>query len=657
MIRIAISTDAKGHPYNATLIASILRRTKSPVHVRCWCRGFSGKSFQCDSLKVEFIDTDEEVTGHFPSQSGPAAYDRLRVIRDCPDWDRCLVMDQDQIALCDLAPLFDMDLGDHLLAAHMQGPGVDMDYALRVWLKRPMPENWEHVGKYPYFLMPPMLNLAAMRKAGTWDTFLAAHEAFGADEQLSLTAATEGRSLALDKKWNLFPRLHISGNEVPEGVIHWSGWPKPWHQKANVWRPDIWESEKSSWEHLRMGLWRKPVAIEVDPWDNYAANALAKRGWQVKIFNRDVSGFEQAELKYHTAYPDVDASGNTVEEFRNLLQSLGERIDMVRFGTGADIPEWLDQVSHLPEYLVLSGARAAHELVQLNAVGYTEEARVRFRQWPAGGPMPKVLDFKAFQADRSLSGSEEIYLKYDSNEFHPAHFTHRPTQWHSVSNPRNIGILIVATGKSVISASYLIRSLRRNFLPGHDFKIHLFTDSEISESGDLRVIRIDPLPEADRSLNPYRQYQDIAFDLANFDYLFHLDAHLRVVSKVGEEILSDLVAVIHPGHFDQPRPLLPYESRSGSTACVPMTLGSSYFTGAVQGGRTKNYLDAVVEITKRIEIDRHQGITARWRAESHWNRYLIDHAPDLMLSPSYCCFPDSRSDSFEPKISIAPPQE
>lgn len=56
-------------------------------------------------------------------------------------------------------------------------------------------------------------------------------------------------------KWNFFPRLHIPEGVVPDGIIYWSGWPKPWHKGALVWRPDVRESEKSDWEHLRMGLW------------------------------------------------------------------------------------------------------------------------------------------------------------------------------------------------------------------------------------------------------------------------------------------------------------------------------------------------------------------------------------------------------------------
>ena len=290
MIRIALSPDAKGHPQHATLLASILRRTSLPVHVRCWCRGFSPASFESGRLKVEFIPTDEEVTGKFPEYVGPAVFDRLRVIRDAPDWDKCLIMDYDQLALCDLAPLFEMDLGDHLLAAKMQGPGVDMAYAMKTWIKRPLPEGWEHVADYPYFSMGPLLNLKAMREAGTWDKLMAAHAAFGVDEQLSLTAATEGRTMGFDRKWNLFPKSDIHGDEIPDGVVHWLGWPKPWHKGAKVWRPDIWESEKSSWEHLRMGLWEKPLSVELEPDDFRGVRALVQRGWRVKVFSSRVEG-------------------------------------------------------------------------------------------------------------------------------------------------------------------------------------------------------------------------------------------------------------------------------------------------------------------------------------------------------------------------------
>lgn len=53
-----------------------------------------------------------------------------------------------------------------------------------------------------------------------------------------------------------------------------------------------------------------------------------------------------------------------------------------------------------------------------------------------------------------------------------------------------------------------------------------------------------------------------------------------------------------------------------------------------------------------IDEDAARGITAVWHDESHWNRYLIDREPSLILSPSYCWFPDGRSKAFEGKIAV-----
>lgn len=409
MIRLALSTDARGHSYHATLIASILRRTELPVHVRCWCRGFLPDSFESGPLKVEFLAADKEVTGKYPRNSGPAAYDRLLVIRDCPDWDRCMVMDCDQLVLCDLAPLFEMDLGDHLLAAHMQGPGVDIDYAMRVWLKRPIPEGWEHVKGHPYFLMPPMLNLKAMREAGTWEAFLAAHAAFDADEQLSLTAATEGRTLPLPRKWNLFPKLHIQEHEVPEGVIHWNGYPKPWHPKAQVWRPDIWESEKSSWEQLRMGLWAKPTAIVVEPMDGYGVRALARRGWRVVVVSTRFDGVE-GERKIDNRdvnFPDVIK--RAVSELPSGPQEI-ETSDHVRFDGGTAAPTLLERWRHLPGDVVLRGPAKSSEIRQMRVLGYGGERRLKHQEWPTGGPAASVLDFEWGMPSLAVSADEDLYL-------------------------------------------------------------------------------------------------------------------------------------------------------------------------------------------------------------------------------------------------------
>lgn len=651
-LRVALSTDAKGHPYHATLIASILRRASRPVWVRCWCRGFLPESFEVGQLRMEFLRAEEEVSGKYPAMSGPAAYDRLRVIRDCTDWDRCVVMDYDQLALCDLAPLMDLEMGDHLLAAHMQGPGVDMAYAMRVWLKRPLPEGWEQVAGHPYFLMPPVMNLKAMREAGTWEKFLAAHEAFGADEQLSLTAATEGRTLALEKKWNLFPKLHIREGEVPAGVIHWSGWPKPWHKGAKVWRPDIWESEQTSWEHLRMGIWEKPFSVELEPEDDRMALDLARRGWRVMVFSSRATEGEADGLAV-PEFPDLQRCPANRDVFWSLLEERQGVIDQVRLGAWEDPENWLNGAPVAPAFLVAQGAMDAEEADRLRLLGYEGEACLMTGEWPGGGPLPRVLGYETPCRGRGLGPGETLYLRRSHAVRAGAPLcvekqAARPAPRH----PERVGLCVIATANYRMYIRPLLRSVRRNFLPEHDVTVFLFTDRAIAPEADLRVIPVEHSQWPGMAIRRYPLFREHAEAFKGIDYLYYMDADMRVIDKVGREILGDLVGTVHPGFHDRPRGKFTYERRPESTAWIAPEEGARYYCGAFQGGRTERYLEAVGVMAAQIDTDTAKGITAVWHDESHWNRYLIDHRPTLELSPSYCWYPDGRSREFEGKIAV-----
>ena len=52
---------------------------------------------------------------------------------------------------------------------------------------------------------------------------------------------------------------------------------------------------------------------------------------------------------------------------------------------------------------------------------------------------------------------------------------------------------------------------------------------------------------------------------------------------------------------------------------------------------------------KNIDMDFNNNYIAIWNDESHWNRYLFDHEPAVVLSPSYIC-PDSLIDEYYVKI-------
>jgi histo-blood group ABO system transferase len=154
------------------------------------------------------------------------------------------------------------------------------------------------------------------------------------------------------------------------------------------------------------------------------------------------------------------------------------------------------------------------------------------------------------------------------------------------------------------------------------------------------------------AIRRYPIFREHAAIFADMEYVFYLDADMRVVGKVGEEILGDLVGTLHPGFHDKPREKFTYERRAESAARISPDEGIRYYCGAFQGGCTASYLKAARTMAEWIDADEARGITAVWHDESHWNRYLIDHEPPVILSPSYCWYPDGRSKGFEGKIAV-----
>jgi lipopolysaccharide biosynthesis glycosyltransferase len=427
VVRIVLSSDATGFSRNATLIASILRRTAARVEVRFYTRGFDVASFEQGQLKVEFTRCEEPVTGKYPGHVPQAVFDRLRIIADESRWDRVLVMDHDMVVLCDLAPYFREAFGDALLMGRLFGPGNTL--GLQMSGRGGLPPALKHCEDYPYFYMGPMMNLAAMRAEGTWDRLLAAHQLIGEDEQISLTAACGGKVRGVDKRWNLVPewdklkdaaaRVPREGETVengitwidgvPAGVIHWTGGAKPWHRHLKVWRSDLWEAENVSWEVLRHGGWDKPPALEVGSGNGRSARGLYERGWKVSLIpagpHDGSDGHPGREIPPH---PDVEILDRDPALVRGEFR-------MVRFWPGTRAAGWLGKFEHLPPAIVLEGPLDFARIEEVRTAGYLAQARLLRRQWADGGPDPEVLHF-AEGDDLPVGEDEMLYLARSPSE-------------------------------------------------------------------------------------------------------------------------------------------------------------------------------------------------------------------------------------------------
>ena len=213
---------------------------------------------------------------------------------------------------------------------------------------------------------------------------------------------------------------------------------------------------------------------------------------------------------------------------------------------------------------------------------------------------------------------------------------------------KKIGLILIATNKYKVFVQPLIESARSFFLKNHEVTYFLFTDTdEFNEMGDDVIVnKIEHLPWPFITLYRYKTFLKHKDILKTQDYLFYCDIDMRFVDYVGDEILGNLVATIHPG-FNGGRGTP--ETRTQSTAFISDNVPLVYYAGGFNGGSSYEFLKMSEHIDTNIDIDYKNGIIAIWHDESHLNKFLTENTPTNVLSPSYC-YPESWSLLYDKKL-------
>lgn len=202
---------------------------------------------------------------------------------------------------------------------------------------------------------------------------------------------------------------------------------------------------------------------------------------------------------------------------------------------------------------------------------------------------------------------------------------------------KNIGLLVVATGKYIQFVPPLIDSAKKHFCTNHDVNFFVFTDQELASMKHVTRVEQARMGWPYDTMNRYHVYYKNKELFSSMDYLFALDADMLFVADVGDEILGELVATLHPGFIGKRGS---YETNRKSRAFVRSNEGTYYFAGGFYGGLKESVFKVFETNIQNIDRDLQRGIIAVWHDESHWNRYCIDHPPTVILNPSYC-YPES----------------
>lgn len=202
-----------------------------------------------------------------------------------------------------------------------------------------------------------------------------------------------------------------------------------------------------------------------------------------------------------------------------------------------------------------------------------------------------------------------------------------------------ICIITIATNDYIQFVDKLLTDVENNFLDGHEFQCLLFTDHELEEVSDnVKVSYIEHKQWPEPALKKYNYINSESEFLKDFDYTYLFDADVGIVDTVGEEVLEDLVGVLHPYKILEPKEIYPYEKRKESTAYISNENHDKYYAAAFTGGKASTFLKMAKTISERVEEDERNGIIAKWHDESHLNKYFNENPP-VQLSPSYM-FPE-----------------
>jgi len=217
-----------------------------------------------------------------------------------------------------------------------------------------------------------------------------------------------------------------------------------------------------------------------------------------------------------------------------------------------------------------------------------------------------------------------------------------------------IAILYICTGKYNIFWKDFYLSCEKYFITDIEKEYFVFTDADIidfEENKNIHKIYQNDLGWPDNTLMRYEMFLKQEELILKTDYTFFFNANalfIKMISK--DEFLPDdterFTAAIHPGFYKYSIDKFPYERNSGSLAFINFDDGHYYFQGAINGGLTKDFVQALELMNSNIKTDKENGIVAIWHDESHWNKFLSDKPYIKKLSSSYI-YPENLDLPFE----------
>lgn len=218
-----------------------------------------------------------------------------------------------------------------------------------------------------------------------------------------------------------------------------------------------------------------------------------------------------------------------------------------------------------------------------------------------------------------------------------------------------IAFLTIATNQYVNFIPGLAKSIDENCL-FDDITLFVFGNKKVevdqTKKLEIKGHYITHTPHPLGTILRYHYYMEIKDQLKEYDYVFHIDSDMKMISEIGEEILGNLVCVEHPANFVWSGPTqFTYDRNEQSNAYIAFdnTDCKKYYQNCFQGGSSTEFIKMSETIKAWFESDIKRNYVALWHDESYMNKYAVLNPPDKVLHSGYA-YPEMWNIPVDKKI-------
>lgn len=209
----------------------------------------------------------------------------------------------------------------------------------------------------------------------------------------------------------------------------------------------------------------------------------------------------------------------------------------------------------------------------------------------------------------------------------------------------SVAILYIATGRYTVFWKHFYESAEKFLLPDCNKHYILFTDSpellnQQIDYSNVTMIEQEALEWPYSTLLRFKFFLNVRHILEKHDFIFYFNANTEFLSYVSEDDLlpidyhEELSLSIQPHMFHLNKQDYTYDRNPNSQAYIPYEKGKYYFTGALNGGRSKAYLQMCETLNQNTELDLKNNVIALWHDESQLNRFALNRT-DIKILPPY----------------------